>query len=953
MIFLIIILLSQNQLFPQKAKERAKYFNDLRFLNDKNYYDLKNFDYKDSNVVFEQLGPFSTNIINYQSQGIGRINDILLDEVNTSNIIIGAASGGLWKTSDAGKNWEYIKSEFGIFGVSKIYKFKNRIYILTGDSELSNLSSAYSIGLLYTDDDFQNIKKLHISNNQKLLLTSLIEVKNKLYLTSNEGLHLINNNEINNIYQIENGILRSIIEYKNKLYFSYLNDSMSEIIEYDYNLSTFKKIYSDSTSRIEIINPISDKDFLYALIAEKNLTQFKIIKTNNLTNWTNILINNNILVNQLDYNLAIEIAPYSKNTILLGGVPFLASIDNFNSFTQNKDIHFDIHAIKFHPLTNDIYVASDGGLHKISSNFAETEFLSKGKSITQFFDFDVSPNNKDIISAGAMDNGTILYKNKNWDYIGAGDGMTTKFIDDQTIITSTQRGRIFKNNLNQAISFLISQPITNNLSNPFYTLFLYQNDSLFYFSNQFAIYDIKNNNLSQFSPNPDLITAAIKENNKIYYAFKGTIVEYNLDKNETKYLTDEDYIISHLKLIDNKLYFSSSSYDNPGLFYLDLNTNLINQINENLSKIPVNNFDILDNKIYFGTDKGLYLFNNNEITKFQNDKIDIGVVSKIKIRNEFDYLYLSTFSNGMFRLKLNNCNLDNVNINLQDTLTICKGDSVKLDILNYNSENIYTLNNGEVIDNNKYIKNEGEYFVIADSKQCKNNSQIFYIKFKDSDEIKILAPNGLEVCHKDSVQLIINNPNIENQNVIWNNGKIGKNIFVNGGEYYAKILTQGECDLYSDTITVIKNPLPLKPIIAKEFNVISSNFKVNWYFNDSLIASNSDFIYINGFGKYHATSENENCTNSSDTILIMPRQKFKIYPNPTDNELNFELFIEKDIKISLEISDLNGRIVYKNKYDLKSKPIFDTIDVSYLIKGVYIISVEVDNTIISDKFLKQ
>jgi hypothetical protein len=952
MYFFVLIIFLLLPISAQKPKERAKHFNNLRFLSDRLYNKLHNFEYKDTFLTFEELGPFKTNITNFESQGIGRINDILLDDTNLNNILIGSASGGLWKTNNGGNSWEYIKNEFGIFGVSKLYKFGNRVYILTGDSELSNISSAYSIGLLYTDDNFQSVNKIHISDNQKLLLTSLIQKNNKLYLTSNEGLFLIDNNDVTNIKKIEKGIYRSIIEFKDKLYFSYLDENLSEIIQYDIESSNFATIYSDSTSRIELINPESDPENLYALIAEKNLSHLNLIKTNDLTSWTNVLQNSPILQRQLDYNLAIEFAPYSKNICFLGGVPFLISTNNFNNISHNKDIHFDIHSIKIHKLTNDIYVASDGGLHKISNNFSKTEFLSFGKSITQFFDFDVSPNNKDIISAGAMDNGTLLYKNNKWEYIGAGDGMTTIFINDNQLLTSTQRGGIFFNNFSQNTSFSLSSKIIEKYFNPFYTLYLYENDTLFYFSNQLIIHDLQNDEIKDFQPLTDLINCAIKVNHLIYYAFKGTIVEYNLQTQTSQFLTSEQFIISHLKLIDNKLYFSSSSYDHPGLYFLDLSNKQVNEISSNLSKIPINTFDINHNQIYFGTDKGIYLFEDSEIIKLKNNKIDIGVVSKIKIRNDFDYLYLSTFSNGLFRIKLNNCNIDEIKINISDTISICKGDSLKLEILNFNPTYKYYLNTGDNLQNINYLNNNGEYFIIAESDNCKTNSKIFNLKHIETNKISILAPNGLEVCENDSILLLINDFTIPNQNIIWNDGQIGRNIRVKAGSYFAKITNHNECDILTDTLEVTNIPLPQKPNIQKQFNLIQSDIEVDWYLNDSLISSNSNFININSFGKYSAISKNERCSNSSDTIEIKALSKLNVYPNPTENELNFELFLEKDIKITLKISDLSGKIVYTNEYETENKPIFEKIDVSYLIKGIYILSIEYGNTFLSSKFLK-
>ena len=51
------------------------------------------------------LGPFSAAVKNNQAPGIGRLNQIAVDPNNTNVWYVGAPSGGLWKSIDAGLTW--------------------------------------------------------------------------------------------------------------------------------------------------------------------------------------------------------------------------------------------------------------------------------------------------------------------------------------------------------------------------------------------------------------------------------------------------------------------------------------------------------------------------------------------------------------------------------------------------------------------------------------------------------------------------------------------------------------------------------------------------------------------------------------------------------------------------------------------------------------------------------
>ncbi len=54
---------------------------------------------------WEQLGPTSWSATSGWNPGVGRITSIAVDQLNTNHIIVGANTGGVWKSMDGGSTW--------------------------------------------------------------------------------------------------------------------------------------------------------------------------------------------------------------------------------------------------------------------------------------------------------------------------------------------------------------------------------------------------------------------------------------------------------------------------------------------------------------------------------------------------------------------------------------------------------------------------------------------------------------------------------------------------------------------------------------------------------------------------------------------------------------------------------------------------------------------------------
>ena len=59
-----------------------------------------------------ELGPLNWNATTSWNPGVGRITGLAIDKTNSNHIIVGANTGGVWKTTDGGQNWTPLTDTF-------------------------------------------------------------------------------------------------------------------------------------------------------------------------------------------------------------------------------------------------------------------------------------------------------------------------------------------------------------------------------------------------------------------------------------------------------------------------------------------------------------------------------------------------------------------------------------------------------------------------------------------------------------------------------------------------------------------------------------------------------------------------------------------------------------------------------------------------------------------------
>jgi hypothetical protein len=193
---------------------------------------------------------------------------------------------------------------------------------------------------------------------------------------------------------------------------------------------------STNLGRMGLVVAPNSPSRLYAIAANTtgNFLGFWT-STNSGTNWTAITNTSLLSTSQSTFGWwfgRLWVDPASSQHVWVAGVQLLESLDAGANWRRNSNVHADQHAFAFDPrVPGRVFLGDDGGVYRSTSGGATTGTWTKASSlaINQFYTVAVSQQDTARVSGGAQDNGSL----RNWsgtafNSIGGGDG-TTNLID--------------------------------------------------------------------------------------------------------------------------------------------------------------------------------------------------------------------------------------------------------------------------------------------------------------------------------------------------------------------------------------------------------------------------------------------------------------------------------------------------------------------------------------------
>lgn len=413
-----------NNFIPENAYAKAQAERD-KLRQDKGYL------YPNAN--WTNLGPTPGYYFAYGNIS-SRITTVKFDPVNPNIIYIGAAYGGIWKSTNGGINW-VSKTDFEVSLSSGAIAIDpsntNIIYYGTGEATYSG-TSYYGRGLLKSTnggDTWTSITAtLPTSSYFSRIVIKPGDSNTLLAALGTSGLYKSTNAGMN-WSQVISGRCDDVIFSPDgtKAYIvgSGTNYRLSTDGGTTFTIGNFTAGMG-TRNHIAICKTVPSVLYI-SKYSGSSITVYK--STDAGLNFNQISVGTDFNGGQAWYDFYMHVNPFDPNYAYVGAVDIWRTTTG-DVFTNNTNgysggnVHVDQHNMDFHPTDPNICIAvSDGGIW-YSSNKGDTWInRNAGLTLTQFYRMTSDPANANHLMGGTQDNGTQRTTGAlNWAAAFGGDG---------------------------------------------------------------------------------------------------------------------------------------------------------------------------------------------------------------------------------------------------------------------------------------------------------------------------------------------------------------------------------------------------------------------------------------------------------------------------------------------------------------------------------------------------
>jgi len=632
--------------------------------------------------------------------GLGRINVVAFDPVDSNTFYIGSAAGSTWKTTDGGNTWASLYDNLPTLGVSDIKinpRNRNTIYVATGDGDGGD---AYSSGVIKSYDGGNtwlttglNWLPTNYYNAYSLVINPVDT--NTMILSSSNGIYL--SHDAGNSWIRSYGSAVKQILYNpgdtNTLYGTTAGGSCQMILSKDGGNTWHTVTSLSGAQRINIAVSPANSSIVMALATNSNSGLLGVYMssdtgvtyapvstdascTNNLLGYDIGLPTSNCN-GQGWYDLCIAMDPANPSNVIVGGINTYYSSDGGNTWTLTNQwyntvfnapqtVHADKHCLAYNPLTGAAYESCDGGIYKSYAPLAgEWKDLTNGIGITEFYKNAVD-NAVPFCIGGAQDNGTKMVNGGVATDLTGGDGMQCRidYTDPTNTFYSGYPNGSFDVTFDGGTSY---GSITNTLtgsgdwvtpfiihpSNPGTLLLGY--DTLWVSYNYGASWSGISPRFSG-SNNINTIVIPFTNNDYIYVVVDNNVIHYTTNfgatwSSITKPVTGTISDLAVDPKNEKQFWITMNGYGTEKVLGYNLTTNTWTHETGSLPDIPVNCMviDSSSSTRYIGTDAAVF-YKDTTMTDwvlFDNNLPSVRV-SDLNINYTTNQIWAATFGRGMW-----------------------------------------------------------------------------------------------------------------------------------------------------------------------------------------------------------------------------------------------------------------------------------------------------------------
>ncbi len=421
-----------NNFIPDDAYQKAvDQRNQLK--EEQGFYSAKS-DLKGVYVSsWKSIGPSPGYYSSYTNIS-SRITTIQYDPVNPNNIYLGAAFGGVWKSTDGGNTWNpktdnEVSLSSGSIAIDPANP--NIIYYGTGEATYSG-ASYYGRGLLKSTDG-GNTWTNYTSGLPSLSYTSRIVIRPNnsaqlLAAMGSSGLYRSTNSGAT-WTQLISGRCDDVV-------FSPSGDTVYIVgsgVGYRISTNGGTSFVSSAALTMGSRNHIamcktSPRILYYANYTSPNITVYKSTDAGN--SFIQVSVGTDFAGSQAWYDFYMHVNPFNPNYAYVGSIDIWRTTNGGTSFQNITNgysggyVHVDQHNVACHPTDSlKMMCVNDGGVWKSNDRGTTWTNLNAALTLTQFYRIASDPLNGSHIMGGTQDNGTQrTLGTVNWSLAFGGDG---------------------------------------------------------------------------------------------------------------------------------------------------------------------------------------------------------------------------------------------------------------------------------------------------------------------------------------------------------------------------------------------------------------------------------------------------------------------------------------------------------------------------------------------------
>ncbi len=396
----------------------------------------------------------------------GRISDVAVDPTRPDTVYVGAASGGLWKSTDGGTTFAYswqrdLPQSTGAVAVSST----GVIYVGTGEGAPGSASYSFpGNGIYRSTDAGATWQHLGLDGTDRIGRISVDPTNpNRIFVAAAGKLY--QSGGTRGIYATTDGgtTWRQALAGANAttggidVSISPAEPSHVYAALWDHTRTPAGRVYggvgtgihrstdggvtwtrlggglpaaSANNGRMGVAVSKSDPARLYAISADTpgNFQGFWT-STNRGDTWTRITNTTALASSQSTFGWwfgRIYVDPAAAQHIWVPGVPMLESTNAGTSWISNGSaFHVDQHGVAVDPrVAGRVFIGNDGGVYRSTQNGSLNGTWTKSRNLSnmQFYTVAVSQQDPTRISGGLQDNGSVRSW-AGWGEIYSGDGL--------------------------------------------------------------------------------------------------------------------------------------------------------------------------------------------------------------------------------------------------------------------------------------------------------------------------------------------------------------------------------------------------------------------------------------------------------------------------------------------------------------------------------------------------